>query len=493
MYGGSRWGSKEGSCTDRRGSWRGERVQGGELEDTAISPHKSDSRLSSVADLIRRQREGEERDRQLREVAWEAGLGFGRGDSRDGALSQNSASNTISSSTRQGDDHASHLGSGCMQADKGVGPGLDLNIAAEEQVPIVDDGDSVGEQGGGDSGVGRPWSLTQDSDPFNLGPLIAGARRSEEGRVKRKGLGSMGGQDADFCRLGKRQYMVILVLFVGVSDTIGEGIGGPLTVSSLTEQVRLQAPDIVVLLETKNKAYRYGWLKKQLGMNYMHVVEPRGLSGGLCMFWKDAQQVVLVKYAGFLIEVSVHDVLLDYTWRFFAVYASTDVGIRRSQWGALQERINTCPEGCLVMGDFNDILEASEKEGGRPRSVQSMAAFRGFVTDSNLLDLGYEGFPFTWRNRRDDGGIQERLDRGLLTPTGSATTLQHVWFIRWMRVRIMLCYCFTLRILLHVELPALSLIQGGARWNDVMSWLRNDGVGVSVGLGVCRCSRNLNG
>ncbi|CAB4277833.1 unnamed protein product [Prunus armeniaca] len=160
-----------------------------------------------------------------------------------------------------------------------------------------------------------------------------------------------------------------------------QGIGGPLIVSSLKEQVRLQAPDIVVLLETKNKAYHYGWLKKQLGMNFMHVVEPKGLSGGLCMFWKDAQQVVLVKYAGFLIEV--------------------------------EERINACREGCLVMGDLNDILEASEKDGGRPRTVQSMDAFRDFFTSSNLLDLGYEGCPFIWRNIRDEGGIQERLNRGL--------------------------------------------------------------------------------
>ncbi|BFG29604.1 hypothetical protein CerSpe_158780 [Prunus speciosa] len=92
-----------------------------------------------------------------------------------------------------------------------------------------------------------------------------------------------------------------------------QGIGGPLTVSSLKEQVRLQAPGIVLLLETKNKAYRYGWLKKQLGFNFMHVVEPRGLSGGFCMYWKDVQQVVLVKYAGFLIEVGVHDVLHNFT------------------------------------------------------------------------------------------------------------------------------------------------------------------------------------
>ncbi|CAB4278428.1 unnamed protein product [Prunus armeniaca] len=72
------------------------------------------------------------------------------------------------------------------------------------------------------------------------------------------------------------------------------GIESVLTVSSLKEQVRLQTPDIVVLLETKNRSQRYGYLKRQLGMQFMHAVEPRGLSGGLCLFWKEMSQCMQV-------------------------------------------------------------------------------------------------------------------------------------------------------------------------------------------------------
>ncbi|CAB4268374.1 unnamed protein product [Prunus armeniaca] len=73
------------------------------------------------------------------------------------------------------------------------------------------------------------------------------------------------------------------------------------------------------------------------------------------------------------------------------------------------------------MGDFNDILDSSEKQGGNNRTERSMHDFRSFVADSQLLDLGFVGYPFTWRNRRQEGGIQERLDRGL----GSTLWLQH--------------------------------------------------------------------
>lgn len=83
--------------------------------------------------------------------------------------------------------------------------------------------------------------------------------------------------------------------------------------------------------------------------------------------------------------------MIDYTdnnWRLFAVYASTDDKKQKEQWRILSQRIEAAWEKCLVIGDFNDILFDSEKEGGNYRS---------------------------WRNRRDDGLIQQRLDRGLAT------------------------------------------------------------------------------
>ncbi|CAB4314236.1 unnamed protein product [Prunus armeniaca] len=398
QHGGNRWGRRDGNRADQHGTWRGERVQRAELEDTAASPNKSGSRLSAVANFIRRQHDGEERNRQLREAAWEAGLIFGHGDSREGTFSHNSASNTVSSSTWHRDNPA--YGLGHIQDAEAVGEGLDLNVTVDKQVLVVGGGDSVGEQVVGNIGLERPWSLTQNSDPFNLGPLIDGAQRSGEGRAKRKGTLSKGQEEAKQCRHGKRQRYGNSSVCFGVSNTSGEGIGGPLTVSSLKEQVRLHAPDIVVLLETKNKVYRYGWLKKQLGMNFMHVVEPRGLSGGLCMFWKDAQQVFLVKYAGFLIEVEVHDALLNYSWRFFAVHASTDVGVRRNQWGVLQECINACREGCLVMGDFNDIM--------RRRIAGARVLYKAWMISVVLLRLV---ICWTWdmRGVRSHGGIDEMI------------------------------------------------------------------------------------
>ncbi|CAL1368445.1 unnamed protein product [Linum trigynum] len=54
----------------------------------------------------------------------------------------------------------------------------------------------------------------------------------------------------------------------------------------------------------------------------------------------------------------------------------------------------------------------AEKRGGQVRAEVEMEAFRNSLTDSGLRDMGFEGYPFTWENRRMEGGyIEERLDR----------------------------------------------------------------------------------
>ncbi|CAN6564467.1 unnamed protein product [Malus baccata var. baccata] len=59
-----------------------------------------------------------------------------------------------------------------------------------------------------------------------------------------------------------------------------------------------------------------------------------------------------------------------------------------------------------------------------------MRDFRNFVAQNELVDLGYEGYPFTWRNNQEARPIQLRLDHGLATSGWHElypdTTIRHV-------------------------------------------------------------------
>lgn len=55
----------------------------------------------------------------------------------------------------------------------------------------------------------------------------------------------------------------------------------------------------MALMETKNHSKCYRYLKRRLGMACMHAIEPRGIAGGICLFWRDAKDVVLIKNGEF--------------------------------------------------------------------------------------------------------------------------------------------------------------------------------------------------
>ena len=71
--------------------------------------------------------------------------------------------------------------------------------------------------------------------------------------------------------------------------------------------------------------------------------------------------------------------------------------------------------------DCNAIISQDEKLGGLPRLEWEMEEFRDYFETSNLLDLGYVGYPFTWNNKRHSrASVRESLDR-LLSTLGART------------------------------------------------------------------------
>lgn len=69
-----------------------------------------------------------------------------------------------------------------------------------------------------------------------------------------------------------------------------------------------------------------------------------------------------------------------------------------------------------IIGDFNDMLTADEKKGGKNHPRCLLNGFSEVISDCNLIDLGYIGDKFTWeRARGTDKWVLERLDRGLAT------------------------------------------------------------------------------
>lgn len=70
------------------------------------------------------------------------------------------------------------------------------------------------------------------------------------------------------------------------------------------------------------------------------------------------------------------------------------------------------PINWMVMGDYNEIADLSEKQGGGGKPRGQMEAIQKVLMDCELSDLGFREPKYTWSSYREDGTfIQERLDR----------------------------------------------------------------------------------
>lgn len=79
-------------------------------------------------------------------------------------------------------------------------------------------------------------------------------------------------------------------------------------------------------------------------------------------------------------------------------------------------------------GDFNDIRNHEENEGGRRRQDSSFVNFRNFISEMGMGEIKFRGHPYTWANNRENEGfIQERLDRCF----GSAN-----WMLQWQTAQV---------------------------------------------------------
>lgn len=65
------------------------------------------------------------------------------------------------------------------------------------------------------------------------------------------------------------------------------------------------------------------------------------------------------------------------------------------------------------MGDFYKVLNQNEKKSDLPISFWPKR-LRDFMDDSQALDLGSKGLPFTWTNKRKGKhNIKQRINRVL--------------------------------------------------------------------------------
>ncbi|KAK0608600.1 hypothetical protein LWI29_033148 [Acer saccharum] len=172
-----------------------------------------------------------------------------------------------------------------------------------------------------------------------------------------------------------------------------------------------EAMEVLVVFEPRIsgvKAYR---VIDNLGFPNRFVVEALGFSGGIWLLWNDSRvKLEVVANSRHSIAVVIDNGSLF--WVRTMVYANPNPVVMKSLWGYLSA-LRRCFKGpWVVMGDFNEIVSSEKKRGGR--NCFSKIGFSDWISDNELIDMGFIGQKFTWMIKRGIcEEIWERLDRAL--------------------------------------------------------------------------------
>ncbi|KAG2663529.1 hypothetical protein I3760_16G034600 [Carya illinoinensis] len=178
--------------------------------------------------------------------------------------------------------------------------------------------------------------------------------------------------------------------------------------------IKVHKPTILFLMETRLHKNRMEKLKYLFGFPNMLTVEGMGRGGGLALLWQVDCAVAIQSYSQRHISCWVDDISPQPPWMLSCFYGHPLTDKRVEGYNILRHLHSFNPKMWLCIGDFNEILFQSEKEGGAPRFVKQMALFKDVLDECQLRTLHFVNGKYTWCNNRTDSTFtKEKLDRAV--------------------------------------------------------------------------------
>ncbi|KAK8588423.1 hypothetical protein V6N12_022865 [Hibiscus sabdariffa] len=153
-------------------------------------------------------------------------------------------------------------------------------------------------------------------------------------------------------------------------------------------------------------------------------VEPRGLAGGLALWWKENVSITIMRDSVNFIDtlVSFND---EEPWQCTFIYGPPHSSDKKQFWESFQQTRNHSTTKWCIIGDVNIVAKQEDKLGGAPVNKNQAKWFLDFMDNSGLIELPIKGGLFTWSNcRRDNDAITERIDKISYLANGTSPILK---------------------------------------------------------------------
>lgn len=134
-----------------------------------------------------------------------------------------------------------------------------------------------------------------------------------------------------------------------------------------------------------------------------------GLSGGLALFWKNNFEVEVLSSSSRVIDTKIKAGSRSFYISF--VYGDPVQQRRAEVWNILKDIGLHRSGGWFLVGDFNELMNNSEKVGGPRRHESSFYEFRAFARDCRLKEIPSSGNRLSWAGTREImvNGVKEKV------------------------------------------------------------------------------------
>ena len=193
------------------------------------------------------------------------------------------------------------------------------------------------------------------------------------------------------------------------------GLNDPAKRDSVREFISNISANLVCIQETKMELVDRYVVSQCLGPAFddFSFLPAVGTRGGILLAWDST--VLSVS------NISLHSFSITReakykeggSWWITAVYGLQDNEAKIQFLAELEVRRSLCPGPWLLIGDFNMILCAADKNNGNLDRA-NMARFRAFVNKLELKEMYMHGRTFTWSNERCTPTMT-RIDRALVS------------------------------------------------------------------------------
>lgn len=163
------------------------------------------------------------------------------------------------------------------------------------------------------------------------------------------------------------------------------------SIQHLKGLVSLHKPSILFLSETLANEQHMRRLSQTLQFNNYFTVAKIGRQGGLCLMWKDNLNIQIVFHPQNYIHTKVTPPPPNQPWYCTGIHDPPHPDTRKIFWQEFPTIFNNINPSIpwLLLGDYNDVLDQSEKKGGRQVTYAQTQPLLNLMDQMGFIDLGF--------------------------------------------------------------------------------------------------------